>query len=108
LVTLSAIAPLGRRPKDAQSGNDVEVYRDQLDEIDRDLKVGLIGAAEAEAAHIEVSRRLIAAAEMAGMTTVAQDDAGHVAAAAAKSRRAVASRRRRPHGVFVSSWAWWR
>ena len=71
---LAVVWPLARRPKDAQSGNDVEVYRDQLDEIDRDLKVGLIGAAEAEAARIEVSRRLIAAAEMAGTITIAQDD----------------------------------
>jgi cytochrome c-type biogenesis protein CcmH len=73
---LAVVWPLARRPKDARSGNDVDVYRDQLDEIDRDLKFGLIGAAEADAARIEVSRRLIAAAEMAGMTTVAQDDPG--------------------------------
>ena len=74
-AVLAVVWPLARRPKDAQSGNDVEVYRDQLDEIDRDLKVGLIGAAEAEAARIEVSRRLIAAAEMAGTITIAQNDA---------------------------------
>jgi cytochrome c-type biogenesis protein CcmH len=67
--------PLVRRAKDTRSGSDVDVYRDQLDEIDRDLKFGLIGAAEAEAARIEVSRRLIAAAEMAGTMTIAQDDA---------------------------------
>lgn len=74
-AVLAVVWPLARRPKDAQSGNDVEVYRDQLDEIDRDLKVGLIGAAEAEAARIEVSRRLIAAAEMAGTITTARNDA---------------------------------
>jgi cytochrome c-type biogenesis protein CcmH len=74
-AVLAVVWPLARRPKDAQSGSDVEVYRDQLDEIDRDLKVGLIGAAEAEAARIEVSRRLIAAAEMAGTITIAQNDA---------------------------------
>jgi cytochrome c-type biogenesis protein CcmH len=75
-AVLAVVWPLARQPKDARSGNDVDVYRDQLDEIDRDLKFGLIGAAEAEAARIEVSRRLIAAAEIAGMTTVAQDDPG--------------------------------
>lgn len=74
-AVLAVLWPLARRATDARSGNDVEVYRDQLDEIGRDLKFGLIGAAEAEAARIEVSRRLIAAAEMAGTMTIAQDDA---------------------------------
>lgn len=44
-------------------GSDVVVYRDQLDEIARDCASGLIGEAEAEAAKIEVSRRLLAAAD---------------------------------------------
>jgi cytochrome c-type biogenesis protein CcmH len=74
-AVLAVLWPLARREKDTRSGSDIEVYRDQLDEIDRDLKFGLIGAAEAEAARIEVSRRLIAAAEMAGTITIPQDDA---------------------------------
>jgi cytochrome c-type biogenesis protein CcmH len=44
-------------------GHDVAVYRDQIEEIERDRASGLIGASEAEAARIEVSRRLIAAAD---------------------------------------------
>jgi cytochrome c-type biogenesis protein CcmH len=40
------------------------VYRDQLVEIDRDLKAGLIGAADATAARIEVSRRLLSASNV--------------------------------------------
>ena len=48
-----------------RSGSDVAVYRDQLDEIDRDEAASLIGNVEAEAARVEVSRRLIAAAETA-------------------------------------------
>ena len=47
----------------AQPGNDSAVYRDQLQEIERDLAAGSIGANEAEAARIEVSRRLLAAEE---------------------------------------------
>ena len=47
----------------AQGGSDLAVYRDQLDEIARDRAAGLIGESEAEAAKIEVSRRLIAAAD---------------------------------------------
>lgn len=66
LMTVAAVFavlwPLGRRYSLA-SGSDLEVYRDQLAEIDRDLGAGLIGEAEAEAARIEISRRLIAAAD---------------------------------------------
>jgi len=69
LMTLTAMAavwwPLARRQKSVRSGSDVAVYRDQLDEIDRDETAGLVGGAEAEAARVEVSRRLIAAAEVA-------------------------------------------
>jgi cytochrome c-type biogenesis protein CcmH len=69
LMTLTAMAavwwPLARRQKSVRSGSDVAVYRDQLDEIDRDEAAGLVGDAEAEAARVEVSRRLIAAAEVA-------------------------------------------
>jgi cytochrome c-type biogenesis protein CcmH len=67
LMTAGAIFavcwPLARRPRSVQSGSDVSVYRDQLEEIDRDLAADLIGKVEAETARIEVSRRLIAAAE---------------------------------------------
>jgi cytochrome c-type biogenesis protein CcmH len=48
-----------------RSGSDIAVYRDQLDEIGRDEAASLIGSVEAEAARVEVSRRLIAAAESA-------------------------------------------
>ena len=47
----------------ARTGSDVAVYRDQLEEIDRDRSAGLIGEREAEAARVEVSRRLLAAAD---------------------------------------------
>src|SRR5450759_2970170 len=60
----SVLWPLGRR-KPSVTGSDVVVYRDQLDEIQRDRSAGLIGEAEAEAARVEVSRRLIAAADAA-------------------------------------------
>jgi len=75
LMTLTAMAavwwPLARRQKSVRSGSDVAVYRDQLDEIDRDETAGLVGGAEAEAARVEVSRRLIAAAEVAKAASAA-------------------------------------
>jgi cytochrome c-type biogenesis protein CcmH len=68
LMTAAAIFavlwPLGRRPRSISGGSDVNVYKDQLAEIDRDRAAGLIGEAEAEAARLEVSRRLLAAAEV--------------------------------------------
>src|SRR5215470_2199907 len=47
----------------AAAGGDVAVYQDQLAEIDRDRAAGRIAEREAEAARIEVSRRLLAAAD---------------------------------------------
>jgi cytochrome c-type biogenesis protein CcmH len=55
--------PLGRRPRDARGGSDRLVYQDQLAEVDRDRAAGLIGETEAASAHIEISRRLLAAAD---------------------------------------------
>jgi len=75
LMTAGAIFavcwPLLRRQRAVRSGSDVAVYRDQLDEIDRDEAGGLIGKVEAEAARVEVSRRLIAASEAAGAPAAA-------------------------------------
>jgi cytochrome c-type biogenesis protein CcmH len=61
---LAVLWPLSRRGPE-RGGSDIAVYRDQLDEIVRDRAAGLIGEAEAEAAKVEVSRRLIAAADAA-------------------------------------------
>src|SRR5437764_5119758 len=67
LMTAAAIFavlwPLTSSRSSRRSGSDLAVYRDQLDEVGRDRAAGLIGEAEAEAARVEVSRRLIAAAD---------------------------------------------
>ncbi len=55
--------PLARRGNELRSGSDVAVYRDQLAEVERDRAAGLIGESEAAGARVEVSRRLIAAAD---------------------------------------------
>jgi cytochrome c-type biogenesis protein CcmH len=61
---LAVLWPLGRGTAGAPAGgNDLRVYQDQLEEIGRDRSAGLIGQVEAEAARIEVSRRLLAAAD---------------------------------------------
>ncbi len=68
LMTAAAVFavlwPLSRRPLTAEGGYDVAVYRDQLDEIERDRKAGLIPDNEAGAARLEISRRLLGAADI--------------------------------------------
>jgi cytochrome c-type biogenesis protein CcmH len=89
LMTATAILvvlwPLSRRTVAGASGSDVLVYRDQLDEIARDRAAGLIGEREADAARIEVSRRLLAAADASRV------DAPADAPTAAAWRRRVAA-----------------
>jgi cytochrome c-type biogenesis protein CcmH len=67
LMTVAAIFavlwPLGRGNRAPTDGTEATVYKDQLAEIDRDVAAGLIGALEAEAARVEISRRLLAAAD---------------------------------------------
>lgn len=56
------LIPLRRsRALRGRADSDVAVYRDQLEEIDRDLERGMIGEAEAKAARTEISRRLLIA-----------------------------------------------
>jgi cytochrome c-type biogenesis protein CcmH len=67
LMTAAAIFavlwPLGRSNRPPRDGSEAAVYRDQLTEIDRDVTAGLIGSSEATAARVEISRRLLAAAD---------------------------------------------
>ena len=78
--------PLSRNAGSARSGgDDMAVYRDQLDEIERDRAAGLIAETEAGAARVEISRRLLAAADAA---KAAPSDFNAIAAA--RRRRAVA------------------
>ena len=68
-ATFAVIWPLARSRRAAPSGSDVEVYRDQLDELERDLAAGSIGRTEAEAARVEISRRLLAAVDAAAIAS---------------------------------------
>lgn len=66
LMTVAAVFavlwPLGRRDRPQIEGSEAAVYKDQLAEIERDLAEGLIAAPEAEAARVEIGRRLLASA----------------------------------------------
>jgi cytochrome c-type biogenesis protein CcmH len=67
LMTASAVFavlwPLGSRGRLQTGGTETTVYKDQLAEIDRDIAAGLIAAPEGDAARVEISRRLLAAAD---------------------------------------------
>ena len=89
-AVFAVIWPLTRHAATARSGSDVIVYRDQLDEVERDLTAGLIGKTEADAARIEISRRLLAAADAARATAQATTPETATATSAAWRRRAVA------------------
>ena len=85
-AAFAVLWPLFRNAGSVRSGgSDVAVYRDQLDEIERDRTGGLIGDTEAEAARVEISRRLLAAADAAQATPLASN-----ATSAALRRRAAA------------------
>src|ERR1700683_39489 len=55
--------PLSRGSRPPNDGSEAAVYKDQLTEIDRDVAADLIGSSEAQAARVEISRRLLAAAD---------------------------------------------
>ncbi len=80
LMTAAAIFavlwPLAHRGQAPSAGSDIAVYRDQLEEIERDLAASRIGEAEAEAARVEVSRRLLAAADRVPQVISSPDGAG--------------------------------
>lgn len=72
-ITLSLLAafwialPLLRRDQDAsgRSSYDVQIYKDQLKEIERDVSRGVLSEAETATSRTEISRRLLTAADSA-------------------------------------------
>jgi cytochrome c-type biogenesis protein CcmH len=62
LVLYVLLRPLasGRASEESRAAFNAAVYRDQLDEIETDRERGLIGKGDAEAARIEIARRLLA------------------------------------------------
>ncbi|MGB8552306.1 MAG: c-type cytochrome biogenesis protein CcmI, partial [Pseudolabrys sp.] len=81
---VAVIWPLAQNGKAGRSGSDIAVYRDQLEELNRDLATGSIGKTEGEAARVEISRRLLAAAESAKAASAT------IASTAVWHRRAIA------------------
>ncbi|MBO6719165.1 MAG: c-type cytochrome biogenesis protein CcmI [Rhizobiaceae bacterium] len=59
----AVLLPFIRARKPPAGGSDIEVYRDQMAEVDRDFERGAINAAEAEEAKAEIGRRALRAAD---------------------------------------------
>src|SRR5258708_38374136 len=55
-----ASVPLIRRfdCSQADSGSDIEIYRDQLQEVEHELRQGLIDDTQAEMGRVEIKRRI--------------------------------------------------
>ncbi|MCZ6636706.1 MAG: c-type cytochrome biogenesis protein CcmI, partial [Alphaproteobacteria bacterium] len=59
-VALLAVPLWGKRARiEDRAAFDRAVVRDQLDELDRDLERGIIGAEDAQAARTEIERRIL-------------------------------------------------
>ncbi len=61
VVVLLLLALRGRQEADPAAEHDLQVYRDQLKEVERDLARGTIGADEADRLRAEVGRRVLEA-----------------------------------------------
>ena len=61
LVTLASVLAAFRARDHASASPDVAVYRDQLEDVERDLARGTLSTDEAASARAEVGRRLLAA-----------------------------------------------
>ena len=71
--------------EEQRATHDVAIYRDQLQELDRDLARGVVSAGDAETARREISRRLLAADSRSA------EDAEQSVAQASGARRLVAA-----------------
>ena len=71
LCLAALLVPLARAGgvRKQREAFDLEIYRDQLKQIDGEIEKGLIDPSEAEAARLEISRRLIALAPETGKKT---------------------------------------
>lgn len=70
LIVRPLLAPRAA-PADGRAGHELAVYRDQMQEVDRDLARGLINAAQAQAAKAEIGRRMLAVADSTSVETTA-------------------------------------
>ncbi len=66
IAAVAVLLPFAQAQRRAtnEGGSDAEVYKDQLEEIEKDVERGVVSAAEADAARLEISRRLLKANDL--------------------------------------------
>ncbi len=76
IATLVVLIPLSRSTHASQTAdqNDLEVYRDQMTEIDADVSRGMIDAQSAEQARLEIARRLLKAEKKTSLAQSVSDN----------------------------------
>ena len=74
-AAFAVLWPLGRGTALSREGSEAVVYKDQLAEVQRDAAAGMIGVSEAEAARVEISRRLLAASDAETSATLSSSTA---------------------------------
>jgi cytochrome c-type biogenesis protein CcmH len=84
-AALAVMFPFLRPPRDRAEGSDhdLEVYRDQLGELERDVARGTIGREEAAEARAEIGRRILRLERSGGGSARATGKAGRMMVAAA-------------------------
>lgn len=77
-ATLTVLLPLTRNKQEflPPEKNDLEVYRDQLREVEADAARGMIDTPSAEQARIEISRRILNAEKASAESAVSTQKAG--------------------------------
>jgi len=74
-VVLKPLFSGGNAESNSESAAELVIYRDQLQELERDVERGVIDKSQAEAARTEISRRLLRADE--AVTQAASGEASH-------------------------------
>ena len=78
IALVMMVLPLLKSEKEVTSSAefDLSVYRDQLAEVDRDMERGLLNDEQADAARLEIERRMLTTSEMAQKAKKANSSAG--------------------------------
>lgn len=76
IATLVVLIPLSRSTHASQTAdqNDLEVYRDQMTEIEADVSRGMIDKQSAEQARLEIARRLLKAEKKTSLAQTVSDN----------------------------------
>jgi cytochrome c-type biogenesis protein CcmH len=95
-ASLAVMLPLARRSGQATrpQDNDIEVYRDQLHEVERDAERGLIGVSDAEEAKAEIGRRILRLADKSKLEPVSNENAASSVSSVLAMKKTTEARRR--------------